>query len=83
MKDGIPNIHIVDIEGRQPRQLTFRKSACGRPRWSPDGKSIAFVSFVGQYPQLFVVSASGGEPRQLTNLDGAVYMLNWRPKGEP
>ena len=82
MKDGIPNIHIVGIEGRQPRQLTFRKSACGRPRWSPDGKSIAFVSFVGQYPQLFVVPASGGEPRQLTNLDGAVYMLNWRPKEE-
>ena len=51
---------------------------CGRARWSPDGKRLAFVSFEGKYPQLFVIGAEGGAPRQLTNLEGAVYFVNWR-----
>jgi Tol biopolymer transport system component len=48
-------------------------------RWSPDGKTLAFVSFEGKYPQLFMMPAAGGEPRQLTHVEGAVYFLNWRP----
>ena len=54
-------------------------SVQARMRWSPDGASIAFVSFVGKYPQLFLIPADGGEPRQLTRLDEAVYFLAWQP----
>jgi Tol biopolymer transport system component len=79
--DGVPNVCVVDIDGGNRRQLTARKTACGRVRWSPDGKQLAFVSFEGEYPQLFVVSADGGEPRQLTKLDGALYFVNWGPGG--
>src|SRR5207237_948294 len=67
-KDGVPTVYIMNIDGREQRQITFRKTPCGRARWSPDGKRIAFVSFEGKYPQLFVVAANGGEPRQLTRL---------------
>lgn len=80
VKDGIPNLYVIGLNGGSARQLTSRDFACGRPRWSSDGKQIAFVSFVGQYPQLFIVSAEGGQPRQLTEINGAVYMLNWRPQ---
>jgi Tol biopolymer transport system component len=79
IKDGIPNVFVVDIDGGDKRQVTNRKTPCGRVRWSPDGKQLSFVSFEGKYPQLFVVPASGGEPRQLTKLDGAVYFANWKP----
>jgi Tol biopolymer transport system component len=65
--------------GTKQHLLSFRKSACGRVRWSPDSKDLAFVSFEGKYAQLFVVAADGGEPRQLTHLKGAVYFLNWKP----
>ncbi len=78
-KDGIPNVWVMNLDGTKQRQLTFRKSACGRVRWSPDSKDLAFVSFEGKYAQLFVVAADGGEPRQLTHLKGAVYLLNWKP----
>jgi Tol biopolymer transport system component len=81
LKDGVPNVFAVDIDGGNKRQLTFRKTACGRVKWSPDGKQLSFVSFEGKYPQLFVVPASGGEPRQLTKLDGAVYFASWKPAG--
>jgi Tol biopolymer transport system component len=79
LKDTVPNVFVVDIDGGNKRQVTSRKIPCGRVRWSPDGKQLSFVSFDGKYPQLFVVPASGGEPRQLTSLDGAVYFANWRP----
>ncbi len=80
LTDGVPNVFVVDIEGGNKRQITNRKTPCGRVRWSPDGKQLSFVSFEGKYPQLFVIQASGGEPLQLTKLEGAVYFANWRQK---
>jgi Tol biopolymer transport system component len=82
IREGVPNICIMNLDGTGQRQLTHRKTPCGRVRWGPEGRQIAFVSFEGKYPQLFVVSASGGEPRQITRLDGAVYFVNWRPKSK-
>ena len=79
VKNGNPNVCIMDIDGGHQRQITFRKTPCGRVRWSPDGRYLAFVSFEGKYPQLFVVAADGDTPRQLTRLAGAVYFINWRP----
>jgi Tol biopolymer transport system component len=79
VKDGVPNVYAMDLDGGNRKQLTTRKTPCGRVRWSPDGKQLAFVSFEDKYPQLFVVPAEGGEARQLTKLDGAVYFVNWRP----
>src|SRR5262249_33925513 len=79
VKEGMPNVSIMNLDGGEQRQLSFRKAACGRVRWSPDGSQVAFVSFEGKYPQLFVVAANGGEPRQLTRLEGAVYFINWMP----
>jgi Tol biopolymer transport system component len=79
--DGVPNVFVVDLDGGNRKQLTTRKTPCGRVRWSPDGKHLAFVSFEEKYPQLFVVAADGGKPRQLTKLDGAVYFVNWTRDG--
>jgi Tol biopolymer transport system component len=77
VKGGVPNVCVMNADGSGQRQVTFRKAACGRVRWSPDGR-LAFVSFVGKYPQLFTVSAEGGAARQLTRLEGGVYLLSWR-----
>lgn len=80
IKDGVPNVCVMNLDGREQRQITFRKTACARVRWRPDGKQIAFVSFEGKYPQLFVVAANGGEPQQLTRLNAGVYLINWKPE---
>jgi Tol biopolymer transport system component len=79
VKEGVANVCVMNPDGSGERQLTFRKTACGRVKWSPDSKEIAFVSFEGKYPQLFVVAAKGGTPRQLTKLPGAVYFIHWKP----
>jgi TolB protein len=80
LKDGVPNVFVVGIDGRDRRPVTARKAACGRVQWSPDGKQVSFVSFEGKYPQLFVVPAAGGEPMQLTKLDGGVNFAHWLPE---
>ncbi len=78
LKDGVPRVFVVNIDGTNKRQVTARKTPCGRVKWSPDGKQLSFVSFEGKYPQLFVVSAEGGDPRQLTKLDGGVNFAHWK-----
>jgi Tol biopolymer transport system component len=79
VRDGVANVCVMNFDGSGQRQVTARKTSCGRVRWSPDGRRLAFVSFEGKYPQLFTVAADGGEPRQLTRLEAAVYFVNWRP----
>src|SRR5262245_58802306 len=80
VKDGVPNVFVVDIDGANRRQVTARKAPCGRVKWSPDGKLLSFVSFEGKYPQLFVVPAEGGDAKQLTRLDGGVNYAHWKPE---
>jgi Tol biopolymer transport system component len=80
--DGVPNVFVVGIDGGDRRQVTARKTPCGRVQWSPDGKQLSFVSFEGKYPQLFVVPAGGGEAKQLAKLDGAVNFAHWKPVRE-
>jgi Tol biopolymer transport system component len=80
LKDGVSNVFVISIDGRDHRQVTARKAPCGRVTWSPDGIQLSFVSFEGKYPQLFVVPADGGEPRQITKLDGGVNFARWLPE---
>ena len=79
MKDGLSQVHVMDMDGGNQRQITFRRTACGRATFGPDGKRIAFVSWEGAYTQLFVVPAEGGDPRKLTDVHGAACFLNWKP----
>jgi len=79
VKDGVPQVHTMNLDGSDQRQITFRKTPCARVAWSPDGKRLAFVSWEGNYTQLFVVSAAGGTPAKLTDVHGAVYFLDWKP----
>jgi dipeptidyl aminopeptidase/acylaminoacyl peptidase len=67
-----------------PRRLTFGGERDGSPRWSPDGRWLAFTSARGDTPpQLFVLPADGpGESRQLTHLKEAVETPEWSPDGK-
>lgn len=54
------------------------------PAWSPDGKTIAFLSDAAtkDQTQIFVASASGTGVHQLTHLQGAVQNIRWAPDGK-
>src|SRR2546425_12918894 len=62
------NLWIVSIDGGDPRRLTSARAADTSPRWSPDGKSIVFISDRSGSSQVWVIDPSGGEARQGTEL---------------
>jgi eukaryotic-like serine/threonine-protein kinase len=54
------------IDGSQRLQLSYPPLYVSMPRWSPDGKQIAFFSVTsGQPSRIYVVSAEGGSPQEL------------------
>jgi dipeptidyl aminopeptidase/acylaminoacyl peptidase len=69
-----------------PRSLTIEKlymtRQVGRPTWSPDGKSIAFISNMSGRNNLWLVPAEGGWPVQLTVSDQRQTAPAWSPDGK-
>src|SRR5919204_6927125 len=66
-------IWVAPLDGSEkPRRLTSGERSDGSPRWSPDGRWLAFVSNRDDdeekkaHGELYVMPADGGEPRRLT-----------------
>jgi len=54
------------VDGSERLQLTFSPQQAGLPRWSPNGKQIAFIAAtVGQPSKIHVVSADGGASEEI------------------
>ena len=51
------------------------------PSFSPDGKTVAFVSNLSGVPQVWTVPTSGGFPRMVTSFDDPVGGIEWSPDG--
>jgi Tol biopolymer transport system component len=73
------------IDGSDRLQLTFPPMRVDLPRWSPDGKQIAFGgSLPGKPIKNYLVSANGGvpQPLSLSPAEQAEGDANWSPDGE-
>jgi dipeptidyl aminopeptidase/acylaminoacyl peptidase len=71
------DIWIVAAAGGAPRRLTEDARSDTRPRWSPDGRRIAFLSTRDGGSQVWLVDAAGGTPRQVTSLPTEVGGVLW------
>jgi Tol biopolymer transport system component len=70
-------------DGTQKLRLVTRALLPEVPRWSPDGKRIAFSGWVaGQSQKIYLVSAEGGTPRQLLPGEHNEGALSWSPDGD-
>jgi dipeptidyl aminopeptidase/acylaminoacyl peptidase len=74
-------IWVVPTDGSDaPRQLTSGEKADAAPRFSPDGRRIAFVSNRDHdKKQLYALSLEGGDPQRLTDLPEDVGDPVWSP----
>jgi dipeptidyl aminopeptidase/acylaminoacyl peptidase len=76
------DLWMVPLAGGEPRRLTTAPGQDNHPRWSPDGKAIAFLSNRGGSAQVWLLPVEGGEARQLTKLPIDVAGPIWSPKGD-
>ena len=72
----------VPLAGGTSRRLTTSPGANNHPRWSPDGKNIAFVSSRSGSSQIWLLPADGGEAHQLTKLPIDIDGPIWSPHGD-
>src|SRR2546421_5103435 len=77
-------IWIAPLDGEaEPRQFTSGERRDSTPRWSPDGRWLAFASNRGEDektpPNLYVIPSEGGEARRLTDLREGVAAIAWSP----
>src|SRR5712691_7743310 len=75
------DVWLVSSAGGEPVRLTTNKKNDNQPRWSPDGKRIAFISAREEKPQIFLISPFGGEAEKLTDSKSGVQSFQWAPDG--
>ena len=65
---GRTDLWLVDVDGKNLRQLTSHPASDFNPRWSSCGKYVWFLSTRSGSSQVWGISVSGGEARQFTDL---------------
>src|SRR5437016_13095620 len=76
------HIWLVPTSGGRARQLTQGEGSDSRPRWSPDGQSLAFVSTRGGKSQVWILPLNGGVARQLTSISTVADGVVWAAKSD-
>ncbi|HEY0103934.1 MAG TPA: S9 family peptidase [Brevundimonas sp.] len=73
-------IWLASLDGGEPRLFSAGQDSA--PKWSPDGREIAFVSNRGDSGlQAYVMRTDGGEARPVSHLKGGVSSVEWSPDG--
>ncbi len=82
--ENMPASHIwvVDVASKTIRQFTNSQKSESSPKWSPNGKSLAFLSARNGDPQIYLLDMAGGEALQLTNAKTTISAFEWNPAGK-
>jgi len=75
------DIWMVPYGGGEPVKLTTGAKRNDTARWSPDGKTVAFISDRSGSAQIWLLQPGGGPPVRLTDEKGGVFGLEWAPDG--
>ena len=78
------HLWAVSLPNGKPRQITHGKHSDTSPRFSPDGKTIAFLSNREdeKQPQIYLLPTDGGEAKRLTDLKGEIGSFSFSPDGK-
>src|SRR5437868_14610846 len=77
----VSRVWIAAVDGSHPPvPFTGEASSSTSPRWSPDGRFMAFISSRdGGRPQVWLLSRNGGEARRVSNLENGISNFEWSP----
>ena len=79
---GRYDLWLSTIDGSAPRQLTTHDANDTSPAWSPDGRSILFLSSRGESTQVWRLPVNGGEAQPVTDLPLDVGTFRLSPTGD-
>ena len=88
LNTSVSNIFISDLETGEETQLTHIQTFERNPRWSPNGRQVAFISFREGKSDLWTISSQGGEAKKLTinvpnpNENRYITRPSWLPNGK-
>jgi dipeptidyl aminopeptidase/acylaminoacyl peptidase len=74
----VNQIYVAPVSGGNPRQLTSGGSSSSSPRWSADGKKIAYITG----GQIWIMDADGSDKQQLTKLSTGAGGPVWSADGK-
>jgi len=76
------HLWVVEAATGTVRQFTYGEVNDSFPRWSPDGKRVAFLRTQDGRTQIWIIPTDGGEARQFTQLgEGSIGAPEWSPDG--
>jgi dipeptidyl aminopeptidase/acylaminoacyl peptidase len=75
------NIWMAPVAGGEAIQLT-RTGKDSSPKWSPDGKTLAFLSARSGDSQVYLLPLEGGEAHPVTRLSTGADIVKWSPDGK-
>lgn len=75
------NLWMAPVAGGDAIQLT-RTGKDSSGKWSPDGKTIAFLSARSGDSQIYLLPMEGGEAHPLTKLSTGADLIKWSPDGK-
>jgi Tol biopolymer transport system component len=78
---AMTHLYTLDLPSGKPQRLTTGNAHEFQPAWSPDGNSIAYVTWSSEGGQLWKAAASGGTPQQLSKSLGVYSNPAWSPDG--
>ena len=78
----INQVWLCNEDGSNVIQLTKGDKNSSNPKWSPDGKWIAFTSSRDSKSNLYVLPVGGGEAEKITDVKTGVGEYEWRPDGK-
>lgn len=79
----LTEIFLLDVVKGTHRPFTVNRRKAAQPRWSPDGKNLAFLApDTEKKLQVFISPLDGGDARRVTHNASSIQQFTWSPDGK-
>jgi TolB protein len=73
---------IMDSDGANHRYITTGQAIALTPRYSPDYKSLLYLSYFNGFPRIYVFDLASGKQRLITQSKNPTFAPRWSPDGK-